>query len=71
MLKGAFYKAIELKDSQCSQCSSVFCFTITQSLENINKELQEMTTGMFKKKRYLFSYKKSCAVLDEFKENNR
>jgi len=66
MLKSAYYKAVELQESQCAQCSSVFRSAITQSLENINKELQEMTSGIFKNKRYLFSYKKSCAVLNDF-----
>lgn len=65
MLKSAYYKAAELQESQCLQCSSVFRSTIIQSLENIKNELQGMTSGIFKKKQYLKSYKKSCAVLND------
>jgi len=69
MLKDAFYKAVELQESQCAQCSSVFRSTIAHSLENINKELLKMTSGVFRRKRYLLSYKKSLAVLNDFKQN--
>jgi hypothetical protein len=69
-LKSAFYKASELKESPCSKCSLFFRFTIMQSLENINKELRDLTSGIFRKKRYQLIYKESCNILNDFKQKD-
>lgn len=69
-LKSAYNKACELKDSSCSKCSEFFRLTITSSLENINKELSGLTTGVFRKKRYQHSYIESCNALNELKNKD-
>lgn len=66
-LKSAYNVASELRDSTCSKCAALFRLTITNSLENINKELAVMTSGIFRKKRYQKSYIESCNALTEFK----
>lgn len=69
-LKSAFYKASELHETPCSKCAALFQSTITQSLKNINKELYKMTNGVFKRKRFLFSYIESCNALKDFKQKD-
>lgn len=67
-LKSAFFKTTELNQESCVRCAGLFRLTITQSLENINNELQNLTTGLFGKKRYKTSYIASCNVLNEIKK---
>lgn len=67
-LKSAFFKTIELNQESCVKCAGLFRSTITQSLQNINKELQNLTTGLFSKKRYQKSYIASRDVLNEIKQ---
>lgn len=66
-LKSAFKKASELQESPCEKCAVFFRSTITHSLENMNEELNKMTSGIFRKKRYLSVYNESCNVLNDFK----
>jgi hypothetical protein len=66
-LKSAFIKASELKETSCSKCAEFFQLTITHSLENLNEELQKITTGLLRKKRYKKCYLESCKVLHDFK----
>ena len=68
LLKSAFFKTSDLKEASCVKCAKLFRSTITQSLENINSELQNLTTGLFRKKRYQGSYKVSCDVLKDLKK---
>lgn len=51
-LKDAFDKTIELQENPCLKCAALFRATITESLENVHDELQSMSTGIFKLKRY-------------------
>jgi hypothetical protein len=67
-LKDAFYISSELRETSCLKCAELFRSTITQSLENINLELQALTSGFLKKKRYIPSYIESCNVLEELKK---
>lgn len=66
-LKSAFFKTTDLNQESCVNCAKLFRTTITQSLENINNELHNLTTGIFSKKRYHRSYQASCEVLNEIK----
>lgn len=66
-LRNAFLMTCELREDTCVQCANLFRTTIAQSLENINIELKKLTTGIMGNKRYLKSYKKSCAVLDDIR----
>jgi hypothetical protein len=65
-LKSAFYKTTELVESPCSKCASLFRLTITESMENMHNELENITTGFFGKKRYQASYLLAGKVLREF-----
>jgi hypothetical protein len=67
-LKRAFFSTTQLNEESCVKCAALFRSTIAQSIENINGELHNMTTGLFRKKRLLPSYKASCEVLDEIKK---
>jgi hypothetical protein len=67
-LKNAFYKTTELVESPCSKCASLFRSTITESMENLHNELQNMTTGIFAKKRYHPGYVLAAKVLKEFED---
>ena len=66
-LKNAFLMTCELREDTCIHCANLFRSTIAKSLENINIELKKLTTGIMGNKRYLKSYKKSCAVLEDVK----
>ncbi len=66
-LRNAFLMTCDLRHDSCVECANLFRTTIADSLENINRELHILTKGMIKKKRYIKSYKKSCAVLDDVK----
>lgn len=65
-LKNAFYKTLEIKESSCLKCAEFFRSTISESLENIHKELGKMSTGIFKSKRFQSSYQEAATVLKEF-----
>jgi len=67
-LKDAFDKTIELHDDPCLKCAALFRDTITESLENVHDELQGMSTGIFRKKRYEPSRLEARYVLDEFQK---
>jgi len=67
-LKSAFFVADELTQEKCLGCVALFRSTITQTLQNINNELHNLTTGFFRKKRYQSSYIESCNVLNELKK---
>jgi hypothetical protein len=67
-LKNAFLMSCDLRHDSCSECANLFRATITKSLENINDELYRLTTGILKNKRYIKSYKESCAVLNDIKK---
>jgi hypothetical protein len=68
-LKCAFFKTIDLNQDSCVNCAKLFRSTITQSLENINGELKNLTSGLLSKKRYHKSYMASCDVLNEIKQS--
>ncbi|SHI65241.1 hypothetical protein SAMN05444280_104115 [Tangfeifania diversioriginum] len=67
-LKDALDKTIELKEYPCLKCAALFQNTIIESLENVHDELQDMSTGIFSKKRYESSRREARDVLDEFQK---
>lgn len=58
----------DLQEASCIKCVDLFRSTITQSLENINKELQYLTTGLITNNHYKLSYNKSCIVLNDLRK---
>ena len=68
-LKCAFDKTTELQDDSCRQCADLFRSTITQSLENIHNDLQQMSSGLFRRKRHESSYNLARNVLNDFKKD--
>ena len=67
-LKKAYLKASELKnEASCRKCVTLFQDTIGQSLNNINKELHNMTHGIFGKEKLKPCYIESRNVLHELK----
>ena len=69
-LKLAYEKTDEIQQSSCLKCAALFRTTITDSLKNIHKELQKMTTGIFRNKRYEEVYNVAGHVLREWEQNN-
>lgn len=67
-LKNAFYKTTELKNLPCSKCAEFFQSNIIQSLELIRSDIQKMTVGLFKTKRYNSSYSMAESVLKDLKK---
>lgn len=55
-LRKAYYKTFNIKDSACGKCAGLFRSTITGSLENIQLDLEKMSKGLFRTKRYLPCY---------------
>ena len=67
-LKTAYYKTTELNEPACLQCAQFFRSTITRSMEQIQEDLQKMSTGIFKVKRFNSSLEQANNVLKEFKK---
>ena len=67
-LKIAYNKTAEINEPTCTQCAALFRTTITKSMEAIHEDLQEMTTGFFRAKRFQSSYELATITLKEFKD---
>ena len=67
-LKLAFNSTYKINNSSCLKCAELFRSTIISSLENIHLDLERMSTGMFKSKRFQSSFILAALVLDEFKK---
>lgn len=66
-LKIAYQETTELNQPSCMQCAELFRSTITKSMESIHNDLQKMTSGMFKARRFNSSLELGTSVLKEFK----
>lgn len=66
-LQTAFEKTNDLKESTCINCVQFFRSTITQSLENIHSELEQLSKSLFRNKNIISSYLKADKLLQEFK----
>lgn len=67
ILKNAFFISTELTEVPCTKCASVFRTTIIESLENIQKELNNITNGIFGNKKYKSSLELTETILNELK----
>jgi|JFJP01.2.fsa_nt_gi hypothetical protein len=67
-LKEAYRNTTELSQPSCQQCAILFRSVITQSMENIHKDLQKMSTGFFNGNSYKSNYELATNVLKEFKD---
>ena len=67
-LKLAFNATYEIHNSSCLKCAELFRSTIISSLENISLDLERMTTGLFKSKRFQSSFELATLALDEFRK---
>ena len=68
-LKNAFFNTSDLKETTCLKCADLFRSAITESLENLNYELQKLTTGLIRNNRYQFCYQQSSALLNDLKKS--
>jgi hypothetical protein len=69
LLKSAYYTTHELQKTTCTKCASLFRSTITNSMSDIHKELQKMSTGMFRNKRYHDVYVEAGNALRELNKD--
>ncbi len=56
LLQKAYYKTLELKEPTCSNCVVLFQSTMNETLETMQKELQDISFGIFRKKRHQSTY---------------
>ncbi len=70
-LKAAFYKTLDLQDSPCNQCASLFRHRILESMEQVNQELRRMTRGLFGSRRYKTIYQHSVSAMEELRQLNK
>jgi hypothetical protein len=68
-LNDAFNKTFELNESTCANCARTFRYSIIQSLKNIHLELQDMSSGFFKKNDYKSSFVLADNVLNTLSKN--
>jgi len=66
-LKTAFEQTYDMENETCIKCAELFRLRITSSLEQIQSELQQMTTGFFKSKRHKPSLEYATTVINELK----
>lgn len=65
MLNNAYQQTMELKETSCLKCVGFFQDNITETLEIIQKELNQMSNGIFSTKRYQTAYSKLGVVLNK------
>ena len=70
-LKNAFNKTLEFKAPSCIKCAELLRSTIINSLENIHWELEKMSSGIFRTKRYEYSRLEVEKILREFRKNRQ
>ncbi len=68
LLNQAYQKTLELKDISCAKCVGFFQNNITETLELIQKELSEMSQGVFSKNRYQFAFSKLGGILHKMNQ---
>ncbi len=70
-LKVAFEQTLDMEQKTCAKCAELFRLRITTSLEQIQGELQQMTSGFFKSTRHKPSLKYATTVINELKERKK
>lgn len=68
-LENAYNKTLDLPESPCGTCAAFYRSTIVESIENIHKELNGMSKGIFSTNRYQSSCKKAEDLLNGLKNN--
>lgn len=63
----AFNETISLRYEQCLSCTNFFRNTILESVNNVVCDLQKMTSGIFRNKKYLSALRRAEALLNEMK----
>ncbi|KOH45429.1 hypothetical protein [Sunxiuqinia dokdonensis] len=66
-LKKAFNETLTMEQETCAKCAELFRLRITTSLEQIQQELQKMTSGFFKSNRHKPSLEYATTVINELK----
>ncbi len=58
LLQKAYYKTQELCETSCAGCVDFFQTSINETLEMVQQELHDMSTGIFNRKGYQIVYEK-------------
>jgi hypothetical protein len=66
-LQTAFNQTLDMEQETCAKCAELFRLRITSSLEQIQGELQKMTTGFFKSNRHKPTLEYATRVINELK----
>jgi len=66
-LKLAYNSTYEINNSSCLKCADLFRSIIISTLEKIHSELEGMTSGLFKSKRFQPSLVLAALVLEELR----
>jgi hypothetical protein len=66
-LEKAYENTMELQNTECFKCAGLFLSTIVTSLEEMNRELQRMSKGLFHTDRYQSSSIKTERLLIKYK----
>jgi hypothetical protein len=69
VLKEAYYSTSDLQQTTCINCAKLYRCMVMQTLENIHKELKQMTSGWLFPSRYKSSYELATLVLEEFRKD--
>lgn len=64
LLNEAYQTTLELKQSSCFKCVGFFQNNITETMEIIQKELNQMSKGIFSTRRYQNAYIKLGEILN-------
>ena len=70
-LKNAYIKTLELKEPSCIKFAELLRSTILNSLENIRWELEKMSSGIFRSKRYESSRQQVDKFLRAYRKNGQ
>lgn len=68
-LKTAYTETLDILGSPCASCAQLFRHRITQSMEQIHGELEQMTTGFFRWDCHKPSYEVASTMINEFRKN--
>lgn len=66
-LQHAFDITFYIQQSTCTECSGLFRSTIISSMDVLLSELKDLTSGLFRNKRYLPAFEKATHTLKEMK----
>ena len=70
LLQQAYVKTIVLEKPVCAQCVNFFQTSITETVENMQKEVLDMSLGFYHRKYYEQTYARLCGFLKKLKMFN-